>query len=99
VLELNGSSCIMQNLCQMSITCEDRTKSNHLRHTIACRNRRELLEIELQDILFELLELMGEFNDKNDYKNAIKHIKKENANNTRTQLRCMWKETYYWPMV
>ena len=84
---------------QMSITRGDRAKSDLLRHTIACRDRRELSEIELQVILSEPLELMGEFNDENDYENAIKRIEKENADDTRTQLRRMWKETYYWPMI
>jgi hypothetical protein len=89
VVELNGSSRTMRNPCQMSITRGNRTKSDHLRYTIACRNRRELLEIELRDILSELLELMGEFNDENDYENAIKRIEKENADDVRTQLRRM----------
>jgi hypothetical protein len=84
---------------QMSITREDRTKLDHLRHNIACRDRRELSEIELRDILSEPLELTGEFNDENDYENAIKCIEKENANDTKAYLRRMWKETYYWPMV
>jgi hypothetical protein len=83
----------------MSKTRGDRTKSDHLRHTIACRDRRELSEIELQDILSEPLELMGEFNDENDYENAIKCIVKENADDTRAHLRRMWKETCYWPMI
>jgi hypothetical protein len=97
--EQDGSSCTTGKPCQMSITRGDRTKLEHLRHTIACRDRRELSEIELQDILSEPLELMGEFNDENDYENAIKRIETENADDTRTQLRRMWKETYYWPMV
>jgi hypothetical protein len=99
VLELNGSSRTMRNTCQMSITRGNRIKSDHLKYTIACRDRRELSEIELRDILSEPLELMGEFNDENDYENAIKRIEKENADDARTQLRRMWKETYYWPMV
>jgi hypothetical protein len=49
--------------------------------------------------LSEPLELMGEFNEENDYEKAIQHIEKETADDTRTQLRRMWKETYYWPMV
>jgi hypothetical protein len=62
--------------CQISITHGDRTKSDHLRHTISCRDRRELSEIELQDILSEPLELMGKFNDKSDYEDIIKCIEK-----------------------
>jgi hypothetical protein len=69
----------------MSITRRDRAKSDHLRHTITCCDRRELSEIELQGILSEPLELIGEFNDKNDYEKAIKRIEKENADDTRTQ--------------
>jgi hypothetical protein len=96
-IERGGSSRTRGS--QTSISRRDRTKSDHLRHTIACHDRRELSEIELRDILFEPLELMGEFNDENDYENAIKRIEKENANDTKAHLRRMWKETYYWPMV
>jgi hypothetical protein len=99
VLELNGLSRTMRNPCQMSITRGNRTKSDHLSYIIACRDRRWLSEIELRDILSEPLELMGEFNDENDYENVIKRIEKENADDARTQLRRMWKETYYWPMI
>ena len=42
---------------------------------------------------------MGEFSKESDYENAMKHVEKENANDTRTQLRRLWKETYYWPMI
>ncbi|KFZ19152.1 hypothetical protein V502_03807, partial [Pseudogymnoascus sp. VKM F-4520 (FW-2644)] len=98
-LELNGSSRTMRNPCQMSIARGNRIKLDHLRYTIACRDRRELSEIDLRDILSEPLELMGEFNDETDYDNAIQRIEKENADDARTQLRRMWKETYYWPMV
>lgn len=34
-----------------------------------------------------------------EYDIAIKHIEKENAGNTRSRLRRLWKETYYWPMI
>jgi hypothetical protein len=74
------------DLVQISITRGDRTKSDYLRHTIACCNRRELSKIDLQDILAEPLEFIGEFNNKSDYENVIKRIEKENTNNTRTQL-------------
>lgn len=98
-VEQDGSSRTRGRPCQRSITYRDRAKSGYLRHTIACCNRRELSEIELRDILSELLELMGEFNDENNYKNAIKCIEKENADDARTYLRRIWKEMYYWPMV
>jgi hypothetical protein len=74
---------------QLSTTRGDRTKSDYLKHTIACRDRRELSEIELRDILSEPLELVGDFDDESDYENAIKHIEKEKANDTRTQLHRM----------
>jgi hypothetical protein len=61
--EQDSSGRLRGDQYQMSKTRGDRTKSDHLRHTIACRDRRELSEIELQDILSEPLELMGEFND------------------------------------
>jgi len=38
----------------------------------------------MQDLLSELAKLIGEFSKESDYENAIKHIKKENANNART---------------
>lgn len=42
---------------------------------------------------------MGEFSEESDYETAIKHIERENADDTRTRLRRLWKETYYWPMI
>jgi hypothetical protein len=98
-IEEGGSSRTRGSPYQTRITRRHRTKSGHLRHTIACHDRRELSEIELRDILSKPLELRGEFNDENDYENAIKRIEKENANDTKAHLRRMWKETYYWPMV
>jgi hypothetical protein len=38
----------------------------------------------MQDLLFELAKLISEFSIKSNYKNTIKHIKKENANDIRT---------------
>jgi hypothetical protein len=98
-VEQDASSRSRSDRFQMSITRGDCTKSDHLRHTIACRDRRELSEIELRDILAEPLELMGEFTDESDYKTAIKRIEKEKADGTTAHLRRMWKESYYWPMI
>jgi hypothetical protein len=47
---------------------------------------RELSGIELQDLLSELVELIGEFGEESDYEIIIKHIKKENINDIRTRL-------------
>lgn len=66
---------------------EDRVKLKRLNHAIAYLNVRELSGIELQDLLSELVKLIGEFNEDSDYENAIKHIKKENAKDIRTRLR------------
>jgi hypothetical protein len=79
----------------MHITREDRIKSERLKHAVACLDVRELLRMELQDLLSKPKELMGEFSKESDYETAIKHTKRENANNTRTRLRRLWKETYY----
>jgi hypothetical protein len=94
-VERDSLSRTMGDLCHMIMTRGDRPKPDHLRRTIACLDRRELMDIELRDILSEPQELMGEFNDEKDYDNAIKHIEKENADDTRTQIRRLWKETYY----
>jgi hypothetical protein len=83
----------------MNMTREDRIKSERLKHAIACVDVRELSGIELRDLLSELVELMGEFRDKSDYENVMKHIEKEKADDTRTRLRPLWKETYCWPMI
>jgi hypothetical protein len=56
---------------------------------------RELVERELQDTISEPTELTGEFREESDYENVIRQIKKENANDTRTRQRSLWKETYY----
>ncbi|KAN0117099.1 hypothetical protein V8E51_003076 [Hyaloscypha variabilis] len=85
--------------CQMNVTHEDRVKSQRLKHTVACLDVRELLGIELQDLLSEPAELIGEFSEESDYENAIKHIEKDNADDAKTRLRRLWKETFYWPMI
>ena len=95
----DASSSSRMGRVQMSITREDRAKSDNLRHAIACRDRRELSEIELRNILAEPLELMDEFREESDYEMAIKRIEREIADGTVTHLRRMWKETYYWPMI
>jgi hypothetical protein len=51
--------------------------------------------MEMQRLLSKPKELIGEFREESDYETAIKHIKKENADNARIRLRCLWKETYY----
>ena len=66
------------------MTCEDRIKSERLKHAIVCLDMRKLLGIELEDLLSEPVKLIGEFSKEGEYEIAIKHIKKENANNTRT---------------
>jgi hypothetical protein len=66
---------------------------------IARRDIRELAEMEMQKLLSEPEELTGEFREESDYDTAIKHIEKGNADDTRTRLRRLWKETYYWPMI
>jgi hypothetical protein len=71
----------------MNITHEDRVKSQRLKHAIVCLDVRELLGIELQDLLSEPAELIGEFSEESDYENTIKHIEKDNANNAKTRLR------------
>ena len=81
------------------MTREDRVKSERLKHAIACLDVRELSGIELQDILSEPIELIGEFSKESYYENIIKHIEKENAEDSKTRLRYLWKETYYWLMI
>jgi hypothetical protein len=68
-------------------------------NAIARLDVRELAERELQDTISEPTELTGEFREESDYENVIKQIEKENANDTRTRQRSLWKETYYWPMI
>jgi hypothetical protein len=55
--------------------------------------------MEMQKLLSEPEELTGEFRDESDFETVIKHIEKEIADNANVQLRRMWKETYYWPMI
>jgi hypothetical protein len=68
----------------MNMTCQDRVRSERLKHAIACLDVRELLGIELQDLLSEPAEIIGEFSEESDYENAIKHIEKDNANDAKT---------------
>jgi len=83
----------------MNITREDRIKLERLKHAVVCLDVRELLRIELQDLLSEPKELMGEFSEESDYETAIKYIERENGDDIRTRLRRLWKETYYWLMI
>lgn len=64
-----------------------------------CLAIRNLAEKEMQRLLSEPEEFTREFKEEGDYETAIKHIEKENANNTSARLRRLWKETYYWPMI
>jgi hypothetical protein len=66
---------------------------------IARLNIRELAEMELQQLLSEPEELTSEFIEASDYDAAIKHIEKGNADDARMQLRRLWIEAYYWPMI
>jgi hypothetical protein len=77
---------------------EERLKKT-TENTIANLDMRELAERELQETISEPTELTGEFREESDYENVIKQIEKENANDTRTRQRSLWKETYYWPMI
>ena len=72
---------------QMNMAHEDRVKSQRLKYAIACLDMRELLGIELQDLLSEPAELIGGFNEESDYETTIKHIEKDNADDAKTRLR------------
>jgi hypothetical protein len=63
---------------------EEQARSEHLKYAIIYYDVRELLRIAIQDLLSEPAELIGEFSTESDYKDIIKHIEKENANDTRT---------------
>ena len=69
------------------MTHEDRVKSQHLKYTIIYLDIREILGIELQDLLLEPAELIGGFNEESDYETTIKHIEKDNADDAKTRLR------------
>jgi len=75
----------------------------HLRKTtenaIARLDMRELAKRELQDAMSKPTKLTSKFREESDYKNVIKQIKKEYANDTRNRQRSLWKETYYWLMI
>jgi hypothetical protein len=58
-----------------------------------------VVEAEIQQVLSEPEDLTGEFTEESDYETVIKYIKKETANDTKTKLRRLWTETYYWPMI
>jgi hypothetical protein len=55
--------------------------------------------MEMQKLLSEPKELSNEFKEESDYETVIKHTEKGNADNIRMQLRRLWKEAYYWPMI
>jgi hypothetical protein len=63
---------------------EERAKSERLKHAVAYCDVRELSRMAMQDLLSEPAELIGEFSTESDYENIMKHIEKENANDTKT---------------
>jgi len=50
---------------------------------------RELTERELQGTISKPTKLTAEFKEESDYKNVIKQIEKENANDTKTRQRSL----------
>jgi hypothetical protein len=60
---------------------------------------RDIAKLEIQRILSKPQELIGEFREESDYETAITHIEKDNANNASIQLRRLWKQAYFWPMI
>lgn len=68
-------------------------------NTIASLDIRNLAEKELLVTISEPTELTSELKEDSDYANVIKNIEKAIANDTRTQQRSLWKETYFWPMI
>ena len=60
---------------------------------------RDIAKLEIQRILSKPQELTGEFREESDYETAITHIEKDNANNASIQLRRLWKQAYFWPMI
>ena len=70
----------------MNIIHEDQVKSQRLKHAIVCLDVRELLGIELQDLLSEPAELVGEFSEESDIRIATKHSKKHSTDDANTQV-------------
>ncbi|KAN0101933.1 hypothetical protein V8E51_012443 [Hyaloscypha variabilis] len=62
---------IMTSVTENWAKCNQRVKSQRLKHAIACLDVREVLGIELQDLLSEPAELVGEFSEESDYENMI----------------------------
>lgn len=51
--------------------------------------------MEVQRLLSKPNELIGNFQEDSDYETVLKQIEKDNADDTRNQLRQSWKETFY----
>lgn len=66
---------------------------------IACLNMRELADRDLKDILSEPTELMGEFEEEDEFENLIRDTDKENAGSAKKRGRASVKETHYWPIL
>ncbi|KFY85061.1 hypothetical protein V500_08742 [Pseudogymnoascus sp. VKM F-4518 (FW-2643)] len=71
----------------------------HHSDDISQRGKRDLVEMEMQRLLSKPDELIGDFKEDIDYETALKHIEKDNADDAKIQLRRLWKETFYWPMI
>ncbi|RDW58833.1 hypothetical protein BP6252_13309 [Coleophoma cylindrospora] len=68
-------------------------------NALARLSMRFIADQELQDILSEPTELMGEFSYGNEFANLIRQVDKENAYDTKRRSRASMKETYYWPII
>jgi hypothetical protein len=78
------------------LQCQNQSQHSH---GIFWRGKRDWVEIELQRLLSEPDELIGDFQEDSDYETVLKQIEKENADDIRNRLRQLWKETFYWPII
>jgi hypothetical protein len=51
--------------------------------------------MELQRLLLEPDELMGDFQEDGDYETVLKQIEKDNADDIRNRWQQLWTETFY----
>jgi hypothetical protein len=66
---------------------------------IDCLSMREIADRNLKDVLSEPAELLGQFNEQDEFEHLIKEIDKENASEEKRRGRASVKETYYWPII
>jgi hypothetical protein len=74
-----------QSTLEINYQREEEYLKKGIEDTIVYLNLRELVKREFQNIFSEPNKLVGKFREETDYKNAIKQVEKEYADNIKSR--------------